>query len=229
MADIDSPEDAPSFDGLLLEFVERARSLLRASAELEGGIISANRAFTEAVGADEGELRGTPIWKLLSKESGLRLREVLARGGSREPVLLGFLDVYGHPFDAEVVVGVGADGFGLIGERPPHEAKALSEHLQRLNNELSTLAREHARQEKKHRKTAERLEKARAELDRSYWHLKKIQESVPICMGCSRIKTDDLKWQNLVEYLKENQIFLSHGYCPACSATQLERTPGGAP
>ena len=229
MADVDPPEDSPPLDDLLLAYVERARSLLRASADPEGEIISANRAFVEAVGAAEGELRGTPIWKLLSEESEERLREVLAKGGSRESVPLGLLDVYGHPFNVEAVVGVGADGFGLIGERPPHEAKALSEHLQRLNNELSTLAREHARQEKKHRKTAERLQKARDELDQSYWHLKKIQESVPVCMSCSRVKTGDLEWQNLVEYLKENRIFLSHGYCPTCSATLLERTQGGAP
>jgi response regulator RpfG family c-di-GMP phosphodiesterase len=53
-------------------------------------------------------------------------------------------------------------------------------------------------------------------LDNSYWHLRKIQEVLPICMECGKVKTSDSSWEDVVNYLKKNTNFLSHGYCPEC-------------
>ena len=59
-------------------------------------------------------------------------------------------------------------------------------------------------------------------LHRTHWHLRKIQEVLPICVGCGKVKTSDAKWEDVLAYLQANAEFLSHGYCPDC-ARQAER------
>jgi tetratricopeptide (TPR) repeat protein len=63
----------------------------------------------------------------------------------------------------------------------------------------------------------EKLEFALEELQTSYWHIRKIQEVLPVCVRCGMVKTGDAEWQDVIDYLKQNTLFLSHGYCPACS------------
>lgn len=64
----------------------------------------------------------------------------------------------------------------------------------------------------------EALRVAYEQLDKSYWHLEKIQEVLPICMGCGNVKSEALRWEPVLDYLKANSTFLSHGYCPDCVA-----------
>ena len=61
------------------------------------------------------------------------------------------------------------------------------------------------------------------ELKTTHWHLKKIQEILPLCMGCGKIKTGSASWTSLVDYLRENEIFVSHGYCPSCAEEYARR------
>ena len=55
------------------------------------------------------------------------------------------------------------------------------------------------------------------QLNKSFWHLRKIQEILPICMACGKVKTADSGWEDVVSFLKKNSMFLSHGYCPECA------------
>lgn len=66
------------------------------------------------------------------------------------------------------------------------------------------------------------LKVAYEQLDSSFWHLRKIQEVLPICMGCGKVKTADASWEDVVSFLKNNSMFLSHGYCPDCEKKLLE-------
>jgi cysteine sulfinate desulfinase/cysteine desulfurase-like protein len=109
-----------------------------------------------------------------------------------------------------------------VGEPDVGGDRGVVEELVQLNNELATMARERARRERELERTRQRLQAALEELETSYWHLKKIQEFLPLCMGCGRIKTAEAEWQSVAEYLKDNEIFLSHGYCPPCSAAVLQ-------
>lgn len=61
------------------------------------------------------------------------------------------------------------------------------------------------------------LKAAYDHLDQSFWHLRKIQEVLPICMECGKVKTTETSWEDVVSYLKKNTMFLSHGYCPECA------------
>ena len=60
------------------------------------------------------------------------------------------------------------------------------------------------------------LKAAYDNLDNSFWHLRKIQEVLPICINCGKVKTADSSWEDVVSFLKSNSKFLSHGYCPQC-------------
>jgi len=61
------------------------------------------------------------------------------------------------------------------------------------------------------------IKEAYEQLQNSFWHLRKIQEVLPICMGCGKVKTNESSWEDVVLYLKNNALFLSHGYCPECA------------
>ncbi len=200
-----------------------SRSLIAARVDPDGRIADANRGFAEGVGLGPREWTGRPIQDFLASDGWSRLEALLGQGDRREPVLISLLDRHGHPFSIHATaIPDPAGGFVLAGEVSPGEARSLSEHLQRLNNELATLAREHARQERTYRTLSRELQATLDELDRSYWHLKKIQQAVPICMECSRLKGGESEWRTLTEYLRENEIFLSHGYCPSCAESLLE-------
>lgn len=67
------------------------------------------------------------------------------------------------------------------------------------------------------------LQQAYKELESSYWHIKKIQEVLPICLSCGKVKNKDADWQDVVSFLKENTRFLSHGYCPECAQKYMNQ------
>jgi hypothetical protein len=41
-------------------------------------------------------------------------------------------------------------------------------------------------------------------------------------MRCRKIKTGEAKWEEIVEYLEQNSLLVSHGYCPECLARELD-------
>lgn len=93
----------------------------------------------------------------------------------------------------------------------------MQEELLGLNNRMATLGRENARQRKRLAEANARLEKTLEELDQSHWHLRKIQEVLPICMECGRVKSAEAGWDTVVEYFRKNSLLVSHGYCPDCA------------
>lgn len=67
------------------------------------------------------------------------------------------------------------------------------------------------------------LKTAFDQLDKSFWHLRKIQEVLPFCMECGKVKTADSSWEDVISFLKNNSMFLSHGYCPECADKIMSR------
>jgi response regulator RpfG family c-di-GMP phosphodiesterase len=89
--------------------------------------------------------------------------------------------------------------------------------------EINTFSKDSAEQIETLKKTRSTIESenqilktAYEQLDKSFWHLRKIQEVLPICMECGKVKTSDSSWEDVVNFLKNNSMFLSHGYCPDC-------------
>lgn len=180
-------------------FLEESRAVLHLRVDGSGRILGVNRAFADLLEASPDSFCGRDLGSLLSGADVDEDRFVADLRSPRDGVL---------PF--RFVRIPHADGADLVGEGASGSSDRAVPSLVRLNNELAVLSREHARRGRE-------LEAALAEIDRSYWHLKKIQEVLPICMDCGRVKTGEASWESVVDYLKKNSLFLSHGYCPECA------------
>ena len=94
--------------------------------------------------------------------------------------------------------------------------------LHALNNRLAVMARERERGRRA-------LERAIAERDLAYEHLRRVQDCLPICMDCHAVRSAG-SWQSLMDYFRANDIPLTHGLCDACAARrheELDRAPQG--
>jgi PAS domain-containing protein len=209
---------------LFQRFLNVSSTVEAVDVDGQGRIAAANGAFRHHVGLPADELIGSPLSGLLTAPDAERLAGWLADGPPAEPVRVNFVSASGSPFSLRCIVG-GEDGLRIVGEPEVDGDRSAAEELMLLNNELATLARERARRERELEQTRAELETTLEELRTSYWHLQKIQEVLPLCMKCGRVKTAEAEWQPVVDYLKENEIFLSHGYCPNCAET-VEREFG---
>ena len=55
------------------------------------------------------------------------------------------------------------------------------------------------------------------------FHLAKIQEVLPICMICGKVKTSGTNWEDVVDYFLRSNLSLSHGYCPSCLEKEIKK------
>lgn len=100
-------------------------------------------------------------------------------------------------------------------------SRAHSAALLELNTELDRAGRENAKLIIELAAAKEELRRTLAELESSFWQLRRIQEVLPICMGCGEVKRGDGSWADLVSFMREHANFLSHGYCPQCAKQVL--------
>ena len=141
-----------------------------------------------ALKATPEELDGRPLWELLTEADAASLRQRVSkpRATPAGKFLLNFVDAGHSPFTLECRCEVRPDGFLLLGESP--DDRAFQEEWLHMNNQLAVLSRENARRGKELEGAKAGLEQALRDLEGSYWHLKKIQEVLPICMDCGRVK-----------------------------------------
>jgi len=221
----------PPIDGETAPWVERTR---RALAEFvdsgsdvhvllldrKGRVRRANRAAMEWIGRDP--LEGRSLLDLLVEHDKGAFESILEVDGQVTAKLpLSLVDSADRPYTIQACVRVEPGQVVLVGSAETRDLRALQEQLVDLNNEISVIARENERRRRKLQRTTDQLESTLSDLNESYWHLKKIQEVLPICMSCTRVKGRDSEWQDVVDYLKENSLFLSHGFCPDCAAAEL--------
>jgi PAS domain-containing protein len=203
-------------------FLVEARTVHCLAASADGTVRGCNAAMTAALKATPEELDGRPLWGLLTEADAASLRQRVStpEGDASGKFLLNFVDAGHSPFTLECRCEVRPDGFLLLGELP--DARAFQEEWLHMNNQLAVLGRENARRAKELERAKAELEQALRNLEGSYWHLKKIQEVLPICMDCRRVKAGT-EWEGVAQYLKEHALFLSHGYCPDCLAKALAK------
>lgn len=216
---------------VMARHVAAARALYLMVAAADGTIQLANAAIAERLGASPEQLRGRLLSSCLVGHNAERLG-ALAAAGRRdlEPMLLNFVGADQSPFTVSATIDVQPDGLVLVAEPLTEKEGRLSSELFQLNNELAVLAREHARQGQMVMRAHAELERVHRELKESHWHLRKIQEVLPFCMRCSKVKTGEGQWDELVRFIQDHSRFLSHGYCPACAQVlldEMESSEGG--
>ncbi len=202
------PDALFRLESVLAAVVGRDGSVVRAGAALP-------RSATEAKdgGADVGLFAAVP-----AAEHDM-LRSHLEHPGAGEFIL----DVEGRdrmPRTFRCFTARCGDHVLLLGEPAAPVLEDAQAELVDLNNRLAILARDHAREARELERTRAELEESHRRLQTSYWHLRKIQEALPVCMICGKVKSADAQWRTVADYLKENEIFLSHGYCPECAVAQ---------
>lgn len=209
-------------DDRLTRFIATSSTTECVVAGEDGTVLAANAAFAEHVGGSAEEVAGRSIYDHLTAPDVERVERWLTGGTPpTEPVRLNFVGEEGAAYTLRCLVDRTGEGLRLLGEPEAGRDLKASDDLMRLNNELATMAREEVRRQRELERTRRKLEDALDELRKSYWHLQKIQEVLPLCMRCGKVKTDEAHWQTVVEYMQENEIFLSHGYCPSCSDVVL--------
>jgi hypothetical protein len=208
--------DAPI--GNLPGFLARLRSVHWLRASFDGGIIAANPAFESLLQESAGALAGQSLWDRVTEADAAFIQAILKSEApdSEDPLLLNFVDRDRHAHTLECHVEAHDGDFVLVGEPVREHDRALAKELLELNNRWALLVRENEKNVKALRQAKQELEKALADLDKSHWHLRKIQETLPICMYCGKVKTGEAQWEGVVEYLKSNSLFLTHGCCPDC-------------
>lgn len=206
-------------EDLLDRFLASANQIALLDVRRDGSILAVNPAFAAFVQAPGEQLLDAAVEGFLTAGQVQRVEQWLS--GSRlpdAPVLINFAAVDGTPFTLRCLVERSSDGLRLLGETEAELDRPAADELMKLNNELAVMARERARRERELERIRDELEEALEDLRTSYWHLQKIQEVLPICMGCGKIKTSGAQWATVADYLRENEIFLSHGYCPQCAS-----------
>lgn len=86
---------------------------------------------------------------------------------------------------------------------------------------LQTAAREQKQRALAAEAVADDLRRARDELERSHWQIRRLQEILPLCMTCHQVRGPGDNWEPLVNLLARDGLLVSHGYCPECAATAL--------
>lgn len=194
----------------LARFLADSSSVHMLLAARDGTIRLCNAAMASHLKITPADAVTRVVWDLVTEQDTQSLQRRLGVGRNRLPnrFLLNFVDINHSPFTLECRLEIQPNYFLLLGEAPDRANDAMHEEMLRLNNDLSVLTREHVRRGRE-------LERALDELNATNWHLKKIQEVLPICMECGKVKTAS-KWEDVTTYLKDHAPFLSHGYCPIC-------------
>jgi len=216
-------ESGPSGDSVLdwpemiSGFLEKSPSICYVVAGRCGTVRTASAGFLSALRLRLEELADASLFSFLA-EGSRDLPATLGASGEchSNTEALAFCSPSGASFNLECRLDIQPQGFALIGCAREQRAETYMETLEDLNNRLAVEIRESARRGKELERVNVRLQHALDELDNMYWHLRKIQEVLPICLDCGKVKTGDGSWQTLVDYLKSNSQFLSHGYCPEC-------------
>lgn len=207
---------------LLIRLLDSSSNIACLETDASGALTYVNSAFAAHVERNADELVGRAVFDLLSAADAGTVRDWLSDAVPAEAVDLNFTLPDDTPFTLRCVAERNADGMRIAGE-PNAADRAATAEVMRVNNEFATMVRELARRERELERIRGELETALNDLQTSYWHLQKIQEVMPVCMECGRVKAGDGGWETVIDYLKANQIFMSHGYCPACAEQAMRR------
>lgn len=200
----------------------------------DGVVRSANAVLAHCLQVDERELAGQIFQEFLTEADREMFGRCLEGKGSFPDgaFLLNIVDARKIPHTLRCRLAALDHGFLLLAEPTKGSDDVLQEELIQINNRLTVLSRENSRKGRELEKALAELKRTHDELDSSYWHLRKIQEVLPICLECGKVKTTDSSWEDVVSFLKNNSLFLSHGYCPECGEkikAQWQRPEKGVP
>ncbi len=126
-----------------------------------------------------------------------------------------FLSKPWEPEHLQELVSAATQKFSLMSEnrRLVQELARMTEITNRDQQEPAGDVRRQERLEDENQSLRNSLDS----LNKSFWHLQKLRDLLPTCLTCGKVEVAPGKWQNLLDFFKENSLFLTHTYCPACA------------
>jgi hypothetical protein len=223
---VPTSESIPEFlpRELVQSLLQESRVLLYLRIAANGTILAGSPAAARMAGVPENELEGVPVSRILTQEDGAQVEGWVGEGAPppATPQLLNFATAQHEVHTYQCRILLLQDELFLVGEPELEDNRTLTEELLRLNNELSVLSRENIRRNRELQAQREQLSETLADLRASHWHLEKIQQYLPLCMNCGRMKTGETHWESISDYLRSNEILVSHGLCPPCADEMME-------
>lgn len=208
-------------EGWLRDFVTSSPTLAWCRCDQQGRVLAGNDALAKAVGRSVAQMVGTSLWDLVAADDVSAMATRLAAAPRpAERFLLNLVDDQARVVTLSCQLRADAGGFEWVGEPIEPEAEDL-DSLVALTNELALLHRQHARRGRRLQVQKDRAEQELAELREGAWHLPKGSGVLDICAQCGKALAGDGKWQELIEFLRDSEVLLSHGYCPDCLARFL--------
>lgn len=203
----------------LLSFITSSKIIHLAQFNRDGVILFVNNSLAAVLKVPPEIMSGMKFSGFLTEADKITFARRLAAKEffQNEELLMNLVDVDQIPHTIRCRFAPAGEGVLLLGEPLLDNNQLLQEELLQLNNQLAVLSRENIRKGRELAKTVKKLEETYEQLDKSFWHLRKIQEVLPICMECGMVKTAEASWEDVVSFLKKNSLFLSHGYCPVCA------------
>jgi len=203
---------------LLNHFLTHSQQIYYFRLDQEGRVQSCSPAVSTGLGVSAESMIGRNICDFLAVNDAISFPERLKSGGNDQEFMLNIVSSDLSPFTVRTRLFVRKSSSVLIAERDIGEETIVSRAIVDLNNELIRLTRENQQKNLDLTKAKDALTLALAERDKSYWYIKKIQEVLPICVNCQKVKSSDTSWENLKDFVLNNTDFLSHSYCPECMA-----------
>lgn len=187
-------------------------------------VIDAQGSVLEINGAASRALKplalGGRVWDILPGSGSDVLRERMKEAHTA-PVRgfhLNFSDGETYALTLSCSIGWTGESYFLLGG-------VLVETDQRMKQELLDLTTELVASNRERTKVAGELKSALVELENSHWHIRRIQEFLPACCVCKKIRPtsadEEAVWLSLSSFLAQNGLLMSHGYCPGCEARVL--------
>jgi PAS domain S-box-containing protein len=186
----------------LMESEERYRELFEGASDLiqgvaiDGSILFVNRAWREAFGYSEDEIRRLKLMDIIHPSSLAHCMEAFHRV------------IHGAPARNVEAVFVTREGQQIIleGNADCHFVDGKPASTRAIFRDIT---------EKK--RAEEALRKANEELTRALAEVKQLEGLLPICMYCKKIRDDDNDWQEVETYVRQRtEAKFTHGVCPHC-------------
>lgn len=89
--------------------------------------------------------------------------------------------------------------------------------LRKKKEEISILQKRESRKAEELKKLNQKLRETNKRLNEAMDNIERLEELLPICVYCKKVRTDENYWQQVEAYVSaHSKLKFSHGICPEC-------------